>query len=347
MIGGRVIGSRSLLSPRPTMDRRWRWPPLALAASERRRPVRSVPMAIIHFRPDRKAVQAKDGQTILQAALKAGIPHTHACGGNAKCSTCRVMITEGIEHCSEPTWKETRIVKKLGFTPSFRLGCQTKVEGGEVTLRRLVMDPSDVALTDARDLSIPIGEERDVTVLFCDIRNFTPLAESLLPYDVIHLLNRFHYDMARAIDAHSGVVTVTMGDGLMALFGSGEMAVDPALTALQAVRAALDMVRLIDECKPDVDALYGSVYDIGIGIHCGRAIVGYMGKQSVVPTAIGDCVNVASRIEGANKQVGTRILVSEDLYERVAEFITIGKKAALALKGKTGTFNLYEVTGIR
>jgi adenylate cyclase len=257
------------------------------------------------------------------------------------------MVSSGLEHCSEPTWKESRIVKKLGFTNAFRLACQTKVEGGEVTLRRLVMDPADVALTDARDLSIPIGEERDVTILFSDIRNFTPLAETLLPYDVIHLLNRFHYDMAQAIAAHRGIVTVTMGDGLMALFGSGENAADPSLTAVQAVRAALEMVRTVDDRKADVEALYGSSYDIGVGIHCGKAIVGYMGKQSTVPTAIGDCVNTASRIEGANKQVGTRVLASQDLYERVAEFITIGKKAQLQLKGKTGTFELYEVTGLR
>jgi adenylate cyclase len=304
-------------------------------------------VAIVRFLPDQRDVETKDGQTILQAALKAHVPHTHACGGNAKCSTCRVMITEGIENCSEPTWKETRIVKKLGFTASFRLACQTKVEGGTVTLRRLVMDPSDVALTDARELPVPIGEDRDIAILFCDIRSFTPLAESLLPYDVIHLLNRFHYDMSQAIAAHDGVVTVTMGDGLMAIFGSGAEATDPALASMQAIRAALDMVRSVDQRKPDVEALYGSPYDIGVGVHCGRAIVGFLGKQSVVPTAIADCVNVASRIEGANKEVGTRILASQDVYERIAEFITIGKKAALSLKGKSGTFNLFEVTGLR
>jgi adenylate cyclase len=303
-------------------------------------------VAVVTFLPDQTEVDVKDGQTILQSALKAHIPHTHACGGNAKCSTCRVMITDGIEHCSEPTWKESRIVKKLGFSPSFRLACQTKVNG-PVTLRRLVMDPSDVALTDARELPVPIGEERDIAILFCDIRSFTPLAETLLPYDVIHLLNRFHYDMARAIAANGGVVTVTMGDGLMAIFGSGDDRPDPTLPPLQAIRAALDMVAVVDERKHDVEALYGSAYDIGVGVHCGRAIVGFLGKQSVVPTAIADCVNVASRIEGANKEVGTRILASQDVYGRVAEFIEIGKKAALSLKGKTGVFNLYEVTGLR
>lgn len=303
-------------------------------------------MADIRFLPDNKAFSAKKGQTVLAAALKAGIPHTHACGGQARCSTCRVMVVQGVEHCSDPTWKETRIVRKLGFSPTFRLACQTTVDG-DVTVRRLVLDPADVALTDARDHAVPIGEEKDVAVLFCDIRNFTPLAENLLPYDVIHLLNRFHFDMATAINRHGGVVTVTMGDGLMALFGSGEMPDDPALPVLQAVRAALDMVAATDVRKPDIEALYEAMYDVGVGIHCGRAIVGFLGNQSVVPTAIGDCVNVASRIEGANKQLETRVLLSEDGYNRVSEFVEIGKTAGVGLKGKTGTFNLYEITGVR
>jgi len=303
-------------------------------------------MAEIRFLPDHKVVETKKSQTILSAALKAGIPHTHACGGNARCSTCRVMVIEGIENCAEPTWKETRIVKKLGFNASFRLACQTVVNG-QVTVRRLVLDPADIALTDARQMPVPIGDEKNIAVLFCDIRSFTPLAESLLPYDVIHLLNRFHYDMAELIEAQDGIVTVTMGDGLMAIFGHGEEPTTPAANCLKAVRAALAMIASIDERKAAVEQLYGRPFDIGIGIHFGPAIVGYMGHQSTVPTAIGDVVNVASRIEGANKKTGTRLLVSEHVYEDIAEFLTIGQKAAVQLAGKEGAFNLYEVTGLR
>jgi adenylate cyclase len=72
-----------------------------------------------------------------------------------------------------------------------------------------------------------------------------------------------------------------------------------------------------------------------------------MGNQSAVPTAIGDVVNVASRIEGANKKTDTRLLVSEDVYEDVAELIEVGRRAAVQLAGKEGAFNLFEVTGLR
>lgn len=302
-------------------------------------------MAEIRFLPDHKVVETKKSQTILSAALKAGIPHTHACGANARCSTCRVLIVDGMENCSEPTWKETRIVKKLGFNSAFRLACQTVVSG-QVTVRRLVLDPADIALTDARNQPVPIGDEKDIAVLFCDIRSFTPLAESLLPYDVIHLLNRFHYDMAQCIQAQGGIVTVTMGDGLMAIFGHDDDAPADA-GARQAVQAALAMLSSVDARKAEVERLYARAFDIGIGIHVGKAVVGYMGNQQLVPTAIGDCVNVASRIEGANKKVGTRLLVSEDLYERIPEQLEIGQRAAVALAGKEGTFSLFEVTGVR
>jgi len=303
-------------------------------------------VAEIRFLPDHKVVETKRSQTILAAALKAGIPHTHACGGNARCSTCRVLVLEGMEHCSEPTWKETRIVKKLGFSPSFRLACQTVVTG-QVSVRRLVLDPADVTLTDARQQPVPIGDEKDVAILFCDIRSFTPLAESLLPYDVIHLLNRFHYDMAQCIEAQGGIVSVTMGDGLMAIFGHGEDPGPPAAQPLRAVRAALAMLDAIDARKDELERLYGRAFDIGIGLHFGKAVVGYMGNQLLVPTAIGDVVNVASRIEGANKKVGTRLLVSEDLYAAIPEFLEIGQRAAVALAGKEGAFSLYEVTGLK
>jgi len=303
-------------------------------------------MAEIRFLPDHKVVETKKSQTILAAALKAGIPHTHACGGNARCSTCRVMVLDGVEHCSEPTWKESRIVKKLGFNSSFRLACQT-VATGQVTVRRLVLDPADIALTDARNQPVPIGDEKDIAVLFCDIRSFTPLAESLLPYDVIHLLNRFHFDMAQCIESQGGIVTVTMGDGLMAIFGHDNDAETTPLKCLKGVRAALAMLASIDERKADVERLYGRSFDIGIGLHFGSAIVGYMGNQMQVPTAIGDVVNVASRIEGANKKTGTRLLVSEEIYQDIAEFLEVGQKASVQLAGKEGAFNLYEVSGIR
>jgi adenylate cyclase len=299
-------------------------------------------MAVIRFLPDDLEVDAKPGRSLLDVALKAGIPHTHACGGNARCTTCRVLVVDGASGLGEPTWKETRVARKLGLGSRYRLACQTKVEGDAV-VRRLVIDPADVALTDFRDRPAPVGVEREVAVLFSDIRSFTPLAESLLPYDVIHLLNRHYYEMGSVITARGGHITAYMGDGLMALFGLDErQTLDPPH---QAVLAGLDMLERQDARRADLEQLYGQTYEIGVGIHTGQAVVGMLGGEVSVMTAIGDVVNMASRIEGATKQVGARMLISDATYQRAADAVQVGKKVSMQLKGKSGDHTLYEVTG--
>lgn len=298
-------------------------------------------MPTIRFLPDDVEVEARTGRSLLDAALKSGIPHTHACGGNARCTTCRVLVVEGSNGLAEPTWKETRVAKKLGLGGSYRLACQTKVEG-DATVRRLVIDPVDVALTDLRDHAAPVGVEREVSVLFSDIRDFTPLAESLLPYDVIHMLNRHYYEMGQVITARGGHIAAYMGDGLMALFGLDERS-EGEQAPRQAVLAGLEMLERQATRRPDLDAIYGTSYEIGVGVHTGQAVVGMLGGEVSVMTAIGDVVNLASRIESATKQVGAPLLISEDTYQRAAEVIRVGRKVSIQLKGKSGTYPLYEV----
>src|SRR4051794_9459784 len=84
-------------------------------------------------------------ETILQASLRAGVPHAHACGGNARCSTCRVQIVDGLDACARRTDKERDLAARLGFAPEVRLACQTTV-AGDVTVRRLVLDATDLQL---------------------------------------------------------------------------------------------------------------------------------------------------------------------------------------------------------
>jgi adenylate cyclase len=304
-------------------------------------------VAEVRFEPDGEVVVAKQGKTLLDIALKAGIPHTHACGGNARCTTCRVIVLTGDQCLSEPTWKETRIARKLGFGTGFRLACQTKVQG-DCTVRRLVIDPEDVAITDARNRASPVGVEREVSVLFSDIRSFTPLAESLLPYDAIHLLNRHYFEMGRIIEAHGGTITAYMGDGLMALFGlEGATACDDPDPPHAAVMAGLDMLERQRVRKADLESLYGAAYDIGVGVHTGEAVVGMLGGEVRVMTAIGDVVNMASRIESATRKVGASMLISDVTYRVCAEAIEVGRKVTLELKGKSGSHELYEVVARR
>jgi len=103
-------------------------------------------MPKIYYLPDDRMVEIESGISLLQASLKAGIPHIHVCGGNTRCTTCRVSILRGRENCLPRNEKEQAVADQLHFTPAIRLACQTKING-DVKLRRLVLDNDDIAFT--------------------------------------------------------------------------------------------------------------------------------------------------------------------------------------------------------
>jgi adenylate cyclase len=175
----------------------------------------------ISYAPDARRVEASPGETILEAALRAGIRLTHACGSKARCSTCRVAILQGLANCSPRTRAEQAVADHLRFKPMIRLACQTRI-AGPLSARRLVLDDQDeeLAVESMSDLvTDEAGEERHVAILFADIRGFTAFAEKLLPYDVIHALNRYYYQIARIVKRHGGIVDNYMGDGVLIVFG--------------------------------------------------------------------------------------------------------------------------------
>ncbi|HEX5735678.1 MAG TPA: adenylate/guanylate cyclase domain-containing protein [Blastocatellia bacterium] len=303
-------------------------------------------MPRVCYLPDEKRVDAETGETLLHASLRASIAHAHACGGNARCSTCRVLIIDGLEHCAPPNDKETVLAERLHFTPDIRLACQTTVSG-DVELRRLVLDAEDIELTSllkAGGSPRSVGEEKEVAILFADIRGFTTFAETLLPYDVVHVLNRYFHQVGQAIQRNGGCIDNYMGDGLMALFGVD----DSSGATLQAIRAGLDMLDAVERLRPYLQSIYTRSFQIGIGVHYGEVVVGAIGHDETKRvTAIGDAVNLASRIESVNKQAGTEFLISEATYNHAKELIRVGKTIEVTLPGKSGEYTLYEVIGMR
>ena len=296
---------------------------------------------------DNKSVESEGGESILQTSLRLGIPHTHVCGGHARCSTCRVIILEGLEHCCERNSREQALADRLHFSPQIRLACQTSIDGN-VTLRRLVVDAEDVELTSQLTpdkTPISAGEEKKVAILFADIRKFTAFSEALPPYDVIHVLNRYFSQMGKVIKHHGGYIDNYMGDGLMALFGVD----DPHDATLRAVRAGLGMLEAVEQLKTYLENIYGMSFQIGVGVHYGEVVLGSIGaKDARRMTAIGDAVNLASRIEQANKVYGTRLLISEHAYDEIHQQVCVGGEFAdTALEGKSGRYKLYEIAGLK
>lgn len=302
----------------------------------------------IYYLPDQRLVEADRVSTLLNASLEAGIPHTHVCGGNARCSTCRVMILEGQEYCAPRTPAEQELATQLRFEPGVRLACQTAIaQDGKISLRRLSLDAEDMALffdqATGKIASRMLGQEKLIAILFADIRGFTAFSEALPPYDVIYVLNRYFQRMAQVINRHGGTINVYMGDGLMALFGLE----DPERAVERAVRAGVEMLTAVEDLNPSLEMLYQRRLEIGIGIHYGGAVIGTIGDpKSPKMTAIGDAVNLASRIEAANKKLGTKLLISEEAYQETQAQVVVGDRFHLQLPGKSGEYCLYEVEDV-
>jgi adenylate cyclase len=187
------------------------------------------------------------------------------------------------------------------------------------------------------------GERRDVTVLFQDVRGFTTIAERTDPRMLVRIVNRLFAEMAAAVEAHGGIIRVFTGDGVMALFGAPVAYADHAA---RAVRAGLDMLARLPAMNAALEAEQLPALRIGIGIATGEVIVGRMGAdQRSEYNVVGDAANLASRVEGLNKELGTEILVSAATATRVGAEFALGRRTTLPVKGKEHPVEVVEVLG--
>jgi adenylate cyclase len=301
-------------------------------------------MPKVTFQNDRIIEQADPNLTLLQTALGAGIAHVHACGGNARCSTCRVMVHEGLENLSPRNTAEQKLAHKKGLEPNIRLACQAKATG-DCRVRRLVIDDTDADAAIAAAGARTSGREVKVAILFSDIKDFTPLSEHQLPHDIIHILNRYFRVLGEIVLQHDGYLDKYIGDGMMALFGLEDD--DPTFACLDAVSAALEIQAKHGELNAYLQRYFGIHVETRIGIHYGEAVVGQMGhplKQQF--TAIGDSVNAASRVESSCKGTGANLLISKAVYDLVSTRVRTGIEVSTQLKGKQGDYRLFEVVGL-
>ena len=239
-------------------------------------------------------------------------------------------------------------------------GRVTETFGRFVSLQ--VRDAIVQAALDDPDLIQPGGRQVEVSVLFADIRGFTTIAESLPPSDVVDILNRYLDNMEEQVFRHGGTLDKYTGDGMMVLFGAPLEQPDHAV---RAVRTALGMQRAAAEiserqpangthadgarvdgaradCAPDAARTF--VY--GIGIATGQAVVGHIGsKRRLDYTAVGDTVNLASRLEGVAPP--DAILISEATYEQVRDTVMAERLEPVRVKGKANPVPVYKVVALR
>ncbi|HEY0368787.1 MAG TPA: adenylate/guanylate cyclase domain-containing protein [Chthoniobacterales bacterium] len=189
------------------------------------------------------------------------------------------------------------------------------------------------------------GEEREVTILFSDLRNFTAMSERLGPHEILALLNRYFTRMSGIIEKHGGVIDKYVGDALMALFGA------PLTTprdADHALLAAIEMSDALDELNREWAERGLRPIDLGIGINTDVVVAGNMGSATRLNyTVIGDGVNLASRLEGLTKtpEYATRIIVSASTLAKATGSYRTRRLGEVAVKGKSNTTEIFALLG--
>ncbi len=220
----------------------------------------------------------------------------------------------------------------------------------ETEIRRVFQSYVPAAVIDAA-LEAPSqelfhGETRDVAVLFCDIRDFTPLAARLKPQQVVAFLNRYFSVMSRSIARYHGTVNRFFGDGILAVFGAP---VPSSANAENAVTAALEMMESLAEFNHSEAArLAGEAIHIGIGIHEGEVAAGNVGSdQWMEYTVVGETADLAMRIEGRTRDRPDSILVSQSVCDSVGARLEVEPGDPIEVSGDGRELSLYRVTSKR
>jgi len=280
--------------------------------------------------PNGRVVEIVRGVSVLEASRMAGIPHAAVCGGRGRCSTCRIRVAGPQEAVLPPAPEEVKVLRRVGAAPDVRLACQLRPHGD------LRVTPLLPATAQARDgFGRPgylHGAEREIVILFGDLRSFTQLSEKKLPYDLVFLLNRYFAETGHAVEAAGGRIDKFIGDGVMALFG-----LDSGVEAgcREALAAARDMSERMETLNRALIHDLPEPLRIGIGIHTGPAIVGEMGYGTAVSiTAVGDSVNTASRVEGLTKTYACELVISEAVALRAGVDLGAAARHEIEIRGR-------------
>lgn len=204
------------------------------------------------------------------------------------------------------------------------------------TLERIVSPSIMQKLLSADMDTLKLGQEHEVAVLFCDLRDFTSFAEYAPPEEVIYFLNSYFSQMVNIVSDHNGIVNKFMGDAILAIYGMepGSNAVEDAVNTAKAIHDHVESLRVAGYSR----------LETGVGIHCGRAVAGTIGSADRYEyTFIGDVVNTASRLDGLTKRLGCHTIISAEVFSQLgdsckAQFGDLGEHR---LRGKAEPIHVF------
>lgn len=286
----------------------------------------------------------EDYCSILDASIENKIPHLHECGGNGKCSTCRIRIIEGAHNLSAKTQAEEDMVRSRKWDPTIRLACQCYVKG-DVKIQRLIWSSAEVNKLQKETAPEGKAEERAIAILFCDLRNFTTLSSHNATFDIAYFLNRFYTALGDPILLNNGIIYQYVGDEIVGVFGTAGGTREK--NCMDAIRAAMGMQYALERLNKIELKDFNVKLHIGIGINFGLAYVGHLGHPTHRQfSVVGDPVNVASRIQGQTKLMGASILLSQSVYKSaIQDVLDVGREFKVTLAGKEKVSTLIELKG--
>ncbi|MFL4470343.1 adenylate/guanylate cyclase domain-containing protein [Tateyamaria armeniaca] len=274
---------------------------------------------------DGPQIRAPRGQTLLETSRANGVAHTALCGGRGRCTTCRVIVEEGLEDLPPPSEAERRTLAAVGAPPKARLACQMRPDA-PISVFRVFAPDGKRGRAHASQ-----GKEAQLAVLFLDMRGFTARTDGQLPYDVVFLLNRFFDEIVPPILKAGGTIDKYMGDGLMAVFETDT----PQASARASITAVEGIGHALERFNSTLEGEGAAPVAIGIGVHLGNVVLGEIGAAGRAPrTLIGDTVNTASRLEGSTKAMGVQALISTDVLEAAGAATPSGEMIDLELRGR-------------
>jgi adenylate cyclase len=291
-----------------------------------------------------RTLRVPKGLSVLEASLRYNVPHASVCGGRARCSTCRIRIIGDCAGLPEPSQREAFVLSRVGTNdPSIRLACQLRPTA-DLSFFQLFL-PSTSAANAHESNPTRIGQERYLVSLFVDMRGSTRLAEKMLPFDTVFVVNRFLAAVAQAVIECGGRPNQFVGDGMLALFG---LATSAQTACRQALRAAALIAKNIDEVNQFLSHDLREPIRFGIGIHGGEVIVGDIGyRDHMVFTALGDAVNVAARLQDMTKALSCEAIISEEV--RVTAGLADGDlpKQEVAIRGRAEPMGVRVIADAR
>ena len=284
-----------------------------------------------------RTLVAHSGQSLLEAFREARIPHASVCGGRARCTTCRVRVGRGLGMLPAPNAAEMLALQRIHAEPNVRLACQLRPET-DVQVTPLL--PADAGAADA-NRATDGGRERAVAVMFVDLRDSSRLAEHRLPYDVLFILNRFFAEMAHALEETGGYYSTFNGDGFMALYGTKG---DLAQGCRDALRGAIAVSGRLAQINAALASELREPLRAGIGVHAGEAIVGTMGPPAQpIVSALGDTVNVASRLESETKSHQCALVVSAACAKAAGIDLSAFPEHTVQVRGRVQSVSYYAI----